>query len=178
MKTFKKNPFKSIRINTDHRRDYRFLGGLLLFLFIATSPLSYYSYTLPKEDLKEWNFLFLNFKVGGDDDFYSVQYYLHALYTKFFLVFFTSIAFLYIPLWWRWSLLAPLTMFLFQFFNVTNKNWHVFDEFSFTYSLIPIVPIIGLLIYSSIKINKKINKLDALDALDEEIEAAIKKSNS
>lgn len=152
-------------------RSFMFFGGLVLFLFIATSPLSFYSYTAPPEDSQEWEFLFLTFKANG---FYSVQFYLHMLYTKFALVFLTSIAFLFIDKWWKWSLIAPLVMFLFQLLSVTNKNWVVFDEYSFKYSLVPIVPIIGFLIYSSVKINKKINKLDALDKLEQELAKVVK----
>ncbi len=162
--------FKLKKININHlqtARSFKFITGLALASFIVASPYLFYLYRIPQEGAQEWYVLGVKIKASG---FYDVSSYLHAVFTKLALVFLTSISFLKIQSWWKWTLLIPLIMFLFQLFSVLNKNWKVFDEYSFYYSLIPTLPIVGVLIYSTLKINDKINHLDLLDQIDAEIE--------
>lgn len=156
------------RLKTVNRR---FISGLILGIFIVISPYLFYLYRVPAEELQVLETKFFTIHASG---FYDVGSYLHALFTKIALVFFTSLAFLKINDWWKWSLLVPLIMFLYQLFAVMNSNWQFFDEYSFLHSLIPIIPIVAILIYSTLKLNNKIDKLNLHDRVQAEYESTLK----
>ena len=165
-------------LNTDRQltgRKVKFLKGLMLGIFITVSPYLFYLYRVPQSGVQVWETPFFVIHASG---FYDVSSYLHALFTKLFLVFLASIAFLKIYDWWKWTLLIPIIMFLYQLISVINSNWPVFDEYTFYYSLVPIIPIIGILIFYAIKIKQKADQLDLLDQLDAEIDFIKKKPNN
>ncbi|MGE5944086.1 MAG: hypothetical protein ACM31G_07085 [Flavobacteriales bacterium] len=149
-------------------RSTQFFCGLVLCVFIISSPYLFYLYRAPQPGAQTWETTFFTINANG---FYDVSSYLHAVFTKIALVFLTSISFLKINDWWKWSLLVPLIMFLFQLYGVLNAQWVLFDVYDFWYSLIPTIPIITILVYMAIKIKSKINNLDLLDMVDEEINA-------
>ena len=82
----------------------------------------------------------------------------------------TSLWFITSKHWWKWAILIPLTMFLFQLLSVINYQEDYFDDFDFWYSLVIIIPIIVFLIWISNELNKIIGDLDLKDEIEEELE--------
>ncbi|HAT67082.1 MAG TPA: hypothetical protein DCS66_21230 [Flavobacteriaceae bacterium] len=82
----------------------------------------------------------------------------------------TGIWFLTSQNWWKYAILVPLTLFLFQLSGVVNAKMEYIDEFDFWYSLPVVLPILFFLIYISYIISKKRTGYDDLkDDVDREI---------
>ena len=120
-------------------------------------------------DSKEWNTLIGTIQSGG---FGSVQMYMHALFTKIIFVMLTGIWFLTSQNWWKYAILVPLTLFLFQLSGVVNAKMEYIDEFDFWYSLPVVLPILFFIIYISYIISKK---RTGSDNLKEDVDREIKK---
>jgi hypothetical protein len=84
---------------------------VLLSLFLIATPFLFYIYKYAPADGREWDTFFGVINSGG---FGSVQAYMHALFTKITFVSLTGIWFLTSNNWWKYAILVPLTMFLFQ----------------------------------------------------------------
>ena len=97
---------------------------------------------------------------------------MHALFTKITFVLLTGIWFLTSKNWWKYAILVPLTMFLFQLSGVINDKIGYIDEFDFWYSLPIILPILFFLIYISYVISKK---RSGDDKLKEDVDQEVKK---
>lgn len=164
---------QSKKSNTNRQltaRRKRFIYGLLLGVFIVSSPYLFYLYRTPPPETQSWQIAFITLNAN---EFYDVSYFLHALFTKFSLVFFSSLAFLHIKAWWKWAILVPIVMFLYQLFSVVNSNLMIFDEYSLWKSLTLTIPVLSMLIYSAIKLNNRVDKLDVYDSAMEEYESAL-----
>ena len=129
-----------------------FKKGVAISLLLIATPFLFYIYTIAPADSKEWDTIFGSIEAGN---FKSVQTFLHALFTKITFVLLTLIWFLTSNNWWKYAILVPLTMFLFQLFGVISSKLQFIDEFDFWYSLPFIIPILAFLIYISIRISKK-----------------------
>ena len=162
---------KSIKINTKfHQTDRRLsiIKGVLLSIILIATPFLFYLYTYAPSESKEWNTIFGTINSGG---FGNVQTYTHALVTKFTFVLLTGIWFLTSTNWWKYAILVPLTMFLFQLSGVVNYKIQYIDEYDFWYSLPIVLPILFFLIYISVRIGKKQtdHAFDLKNDVDEEI---------
>ena len=150
---------------TDKKRT--FINGVLLTIFLVATPFLFYFYKLAPKEVKEWNTVFGTVTSGG---FGNVQVYLHAFATKSTFVFLTGVWFLTSKNWWKYAILIPFTMFLFQLSGVINYKEGYIDEFDFWYSLPIILPILILLIYISYIAGKKSSNDDGLKKeVDDEI---------
>jgi hypothetical protein len=161
----------STKTNTKfHQTDRKksLLTGVFLSLLIIATPFLFYIYKYAP-DAKEWDTIFGTIRASG---FSNVQTYMHAVFTKFTFILLTTIWFLTSKNWWKYAILVPLVMFLFQFIGVLNYELQYIDEFDFWYSLPIIVPILLFLIYISYRISK--NESDSSDLMTE-VDDAIKK---
>lgn len=150
---------------TDRNRNI--ITGVLLSLFLTATPFLFYMYKYAPADAAEWETSLGTITSGG---FGSVQAYLHALFTKITFVSLTGIWFLTSNNWWKYAILVPLTMFLFQLSGVINYKIQYIDEFDFWYSLPAILPILLFLIYISYRISRRSVVSDDLKKdVDEEI---------
>ncbi|MBT8256226.1 MAG: hypothetical protein KJO23_06770 [Bacteroidia bacterium] len=150
---------------TDNRKSV-FIGVLLILILIAT-PFLFYLYRLAPAEGSEWKTFFGTIKSGG---FSTVQSYIYTLFTKLTFVLLTGVWFLTSRNWWKYAILVPFTMFLFQLSGVINHNIQYIDEFDFWYSLPVILPILFFLIYISILLSRKQSASENLkDEMDEEI---------
>lgn len=150
---------------TDKKRT--FINGVLLTIFLVATPFLFYFYKFAPKGEAEWNTIFGTINSGGFD---NIQIYLHALVTKLTFVLLTGIWFLTSNNWWRYAILIPFTMFLFQLSGVINFKISYIDEFDFWYSLPIILPILILLIYISYIAKKKSQNSDELKKeVDDEI---------
>ncbi len=152
---------------TDKKRT--FINGVLLTIFLVATPFLFYFYKFAPKGVEEWETFFGTITSGGFD---NVQIYLHALVTKLTFVLLTGIWFLTSRNWWRYAILIPFTMFLFQLSGVVNFKISYIDEFDFWYSLPIILPILILLVYISYIASKKSGDSDELK---QEVDNEIKK---
>ena len=163
---------KSIKTNTKFRQTARkrnLISGLLLTFLLIATPFLFYIYKYAPSDSKEWDTIVGTIKASG---FSNAQAYMHALFTKFTFIMLTGIWFLTSNNWWKYAILVPFTMFLFQFIGVLNYELQYIDEFDFWYSLPIIIPILIFLIYISMRLSR--NPDDSADLM-EEVEDEIKK---
>ena len=164
---------KSIKTNTkSHPTDSRktkILIGVLLSLLLVATPFLFYIYKYAPSDSKEWETIFGTLHSGG---FGNMQAFMHALFTKIIFVLLTGIWFLTSQNWWKYAILVPFTMFLFQLSGVVNAQMEYIDEFDFWYSLPVVLPILFFLIYISYIISKK---RSGYDDLKEDVDREIKK---
>ncbi|WP_299678267.1 hypothetical protein [uncultured Dokdonia sp.] len=155
---------------TDRKK--RFIIGGVIAIILATTPLLFYLYTYAPNNAKVWETSFFTFESRG---FNNVQSFIHALFTKITFVIITTLWFITSKDWWKWAILVPLIMFLFQLIGVVNYQIKYVDDFSFWYSLPIVMPVIVFLIWISRELNKTIGDLDLKDEIEEELENYNKK---
>ena len=142
-------------------------GGVISIVLIFT-PFLFYIYKYAPADQKSWDTFLGTFEAGA---FNSVQMYMHALFTKITFVLLTGIWFLTSNKWWRYAILVPFTMFLFQLSGVISYKVKYMDEYDFWDALPFILPIIVFIALISHRLStKKIRS-----TLDEEAKEEIKK---
>lgn len=151
---------------TGNRR-FQILKGVAVSLILIATPFLFYIYKYAPSDATKWETLFGTIESGG---FYSVQIYMHALFTKLTFVLLTGIWFLTSQNWWKYAILVPFTMFLFQLSGVINDKLSYIDEFDFWYSLPVVLPIVFFMIYLSLILSKKITStVNLKDDVDKEL---------
>ncbi|QNJ97880.1 hypothetical protein [Constantimarinum furrinae] len=163
---------KSTRTSTRFPQTGRKLNivkGVLLSIVLIATPFLFYLYKYAPADSNEWHTFLGTVESGG---FNNVQIYVHAAITKLTFVLLTGIWFLTSKNWWKYAILVPFTMFLFQFSGVINYKIQYIDEFDFWYSLPIVLPILLFLVYISIMISKK---SDGSDDLKKDVDDEIKK---
>ena len=141
--------------------------GVLLSLILIATPFLFYIYRLAPSDSTEWETIFGTIRSSG---FSNVQSYIYTLFTKITFVLLTGIWFLTSNNWWKYAILVPFTMFLFQLVGVVNNELKYVDEFDFWYSLPIILPILFFVIYISLRISKnQANSEDLMREVEDEI---------
>lgn len=147
-----------------HQTDRKttFFSGVLLSLCLIATPFLFYIYKYaPAESGATWDTIFGTIEAGN---FGNVQSYMHALFTKITFVLLTAIWFVTSRNWWKYAILVPLTMFLFQLSGVVNHQIQFIDEFDFFYSIPVIIPILLLLIFISYRISRRSAVAEDLNA--------------
>lgn len=147
-------------------RKSRLIFGGVVAIILATTPFLFYLYKYAPENSEIWDTAIFTIDSGG---FGSVQAFVHAIVTKSTFVIITSIWFLTSRDWWKWAILIPLIMFLFQFFGVINYQNSYVDKFDFWYALPVITPIIIVLIWISHELNRVVGDLDLKDEIEDEL---------
>ncbi len=149
---------------TDRKKDL-LKGGVLSIILIST-PFLFYVYKYAPADETTWDTWLGTFESGA---FSNVQTYMHALFTKITFVLLTGIWFLTSNRWWRYAILVPFTMFLFQLSGVISYKVKYMDEYDFWDALPFIMPILFFLAFISHRLSKRKSK----STLDEEAEEEI-----
>lgn len=144
--------------------------GVAISLLLIATPFLFYVYKYAPTDSKEWETIFGTINAGN---FKNAQSFIHALFTKIIFVLLTSIWFLTSRNWWKYAILVPLIMFLYQLYGIINFQIQYIDEFDFWYSLPFIAPVIIFFIYLSYLISKKNIQLN--EELNEDAKGEIKK---
>ena len=157
---------QNTKFHQTDRKKRLILGGVIAFL-LAITPFLFYLYKYAPDDSKVWETTLFSVESGR---FNYVQSYIHALFTKITFIIITSLWFISSRDWWKWAILIPLTMFLFQLIGVINYQEKFIDEFDFWYALPIIIPVILLLIWIGHEINKTIGDIDLREELEEELE--------
>lgn len=147
-------------------KNLKLLIGVGIVLIMILTPFLFYLYKIIPASVKTWETPFFTIETNG---FNSVQIFIHALFTKLTFVISFSVWFLTCKYWWRWVLLVPLTMFLFQLTGVVNQNISYIDEYDFWYSLPVTIPVIISLVYIRNKMKFYSTGLDLKEQIDQEI---------
>jgi len=140
---------------------------VLVSIILVATPFLFYIYKIAPRDSTEWETIFGTISSGK---YQNVSFFFHALFTKVIFVLLTGIWFMTSKNWWKYAILVPFTMFLFQLSAAVNHNIEYIDEFDFWYSLPIILPILFFLIYISVRIGKRSSGEDSLKReVDQEI---------
>ncbi len=160
----------STKTNTKFRqtdRKKRLLIGGVIALLLAITPFLFYLYKYAPADSKIWETSLFTINSKG---FSSAQAYIHALFTKITFVTITTLWFITSRHWWKWAILVPLIMFLFQLLGVINYNKKYIDEFDFWFSLPIVIPTVLTIVWIGRELNKTIGDIDLREELEEELE--------
>lgn len=115
-------------------------GGIIVFV-MACTPFIYYAYESFPNDTQIWETSFFTFTTK----FPSLYQYAWFLTGKIIPVLLLLIWFFTCKHWWHWIILVPLSMYIFQLFNILKQNFGV-DEVEIIY-VIPIMMIIIPFVY-------------------------------
>jgi len=149
------------------------IKGVAISLLLIATPFLFYMYKYAPSDSKDWETVFGTINSGN---FKSAQSFIHALFTKITFILLTSIWFITSRNWWKYAILVPLIMFLYQFYGIINFHIQYIDEFDFWYSLPFIAPIIIFFIYLSYLITKIDHQYDDVnEELNKDAKGEIKK---
>ncbi|MEM7087126.1 MAG: hypothetical protein AAF489_13145 [Bacteroidota bacterium] len=131
------------------------------------TPFIFYIYKYAPSGTKEWDTIFGTITANG---FTSAKSFAHAVFTKLTFVMLTGIWFLTSKNWWKFAILVPLTLFLFQLFGVLNQELQYIDEYDFWYSLPVVLPVLFFMTYISYRMGKRSSEGgDLKKQADEEI---------
>ncbi len=143
-------------------------------MVLVASPFLFYLYQFAPKNSKVWKIGFLTIYSGG---FESVLSFLHAFFTKFLFVLLTSIWFLTCSHWWKYAILIPFSMFLFQLSGVLNYQIQFIDQYDFWYSLPLVLPIVIGLIWWSARLYIHSKLLDLRSQIENELEIIRRNKN-
>ncbi len=149
---------------TDRKKDL--LKGGVISLILISTPFLFYIYKYAPADQTSWETFIGTFEAG---QFSSVQVYFHALFTKVTFVILTGLWFMTSRSWWKYAILVPFTMFLFQLSGVIKFQVKYMDEYDFWDALPFILPIIFFLAFISHRLSKRSSRSTLNDEAEEEI---------
>ncbi|MEM0516767.1 MULTISPECIES: hypothetical protein [Aequorivita] len=115
-------------------------GGIIVFI-IGCTPLLYYAYESFPSDTQVWKTFLFTFTT----EFPSIYQYAWFLTGKIIPVILLLIWFFTCKHWWHWIILVPLSMYVFQLFNLIKQNFGV-DEVEIIY-VIPIMMVVIPFVY-------------------------------
>tara|TARA_R110002012_G_scaffold9716_4_gene45170 strand:+ start:155242 stop:155826 length:585 start_codon:yes stop_codon:yes gene_type:complete len=135
--------------------------GTFIGLFIISTPIIFYSYQgFPDE--KYWE----SFLGLYESKYYkSVQIMAWFLFSKLIPLLLLLVWFITCKHWWYYAILIPISMYVFQIFNLLNDDLYIMDSSE----LILIIPLIAVVAAISYTIRTKIfDRLYGVD-LDQEL---------
>ncbi len=141
----------------------------LLALFVAISPLLFYSYKyIPVNSSNSWTFLGITFTNNGFTDVsVALYFYLSKLIPLALLV----VWYITSKNWWYHVLLIPIAMYSFQLFNVISEDTKKIDENEILYLLAVCMVVIPIVYFIRVKLfDKHVHGID-LEAMDAELKA-------
>ncbi|MGV6830331.1 MAG: hypothetical protein ACWA5P_02055 [bacterium] len=148
---------------TDRRRS--FYAGLIISIILVLSPAIFYLHTfIPEKEV--WKTKYFTLHSGG---FGYVHVFIYHLIAKLTLVFGTTLWFFTNRNWWRYALLVPLVVFLYQLVGVINVSSETISELDFFKALPITLPIIILLIIASRRLNFLTQAMDLKDEISSQI---------
>ena len=115
-------------------------GGIIVFI-LACTPFLYYAYESFPADTAVWETSFFTFKT----EYRSLYHYAWLLAGKVIPVILLLIWFFTCKHWWHWIILVPLSMYVFQLFNILKQNLNA-DEVEIIY-VIPIMMVLVPFVY-------------------------------
>lgn len=147
-------------------------SDIIVFLMILALPFIFYLYKLAPITPR-WKIWFLT--LSSEPYFSNIQYFLWLLSSKFLLVSVCLIWYLSCRYWWKYAILAPLTLGILQLISLLNVSVGYFDEIEYKYSLPIVIPIVIVLIWLSRKLHYMAIIRDLQSSLDAEIKHITRK---
>ena len=145
----------------------RFIIEGLITIFIALSPVIYYSHKYMPSDTDSIDFFFFEISSNG---FYDAQtavwYYLLKVIPLALLI----IWFVTNKQWWYHAILIPIAMYSFQLFTVVANDSKAVDENEVFYVIAVTMVVIPIVYFIRVKlVDKHVHGID-LDAMDTELQ--------
>lgn len=157
-------------LKSQQPRKNLFIGSLIA-TFIAITPYIFYLYeSVP--DTKIWDTFLFAYNSGYFESANTAMYFFVSKAVPLLLIF---IWFFTCRHWWYHALLVPITMFLYQIFNLFNDDSDIIDEFQLIY-MIPVMAVIIPTIYLiRARMFNKINDVNkSLQDLEDEFKVSPK----
>ncbi|WP_421801797.1 hypothetical protein [Flagellimonas sp.] len=152
-------------------RTKKLVFGMVAFFILAAVPFLFYSYRLISTDTTEISILGFTIEAGAHG---NMNYYAYYFLGKLSFLFAFIVWFLTSNHWWRYAILIPICMLIFQLCGLVNTSIQYIDEFDFWYSLPIVIPIVGILLTLSWKMVPYAFTEDLRDQMREEVENAKK----
>ncbi len=150
-------------------RTSKFIIGIVAGLYLVTIPFLFYAYRLVPVSLTEVSVLGLDIKAGPHG---NLNYYAYYFLTKLTFLIAFIIWFLTCQYWWRWTILVPICMTIFQILGIVNTSVSYIDEFDFWYSIPIVLPVCVILFFLSKRLRFYAIGLDLKDQIENEINNA------
>lgn len=139
----------------------------LLALFVAITPVIFYSHKYIADGKQELQFLFFTLSANGFNDVGTALWvYLMKLIPLTLLV----IWFVTSKQWWYHAIIVPIAMYSFQLFNVFSSNSEVIDENEIFYIIAVTMVVVPVVYFIRVKlVDKHVHGID-LDAMNTELQ--------
>lgn len=149
-----------------HIRNRFILEGLIA-LFIAVTPVVFYSYKYIPDGKQETDLLFFTLTSNGFEDVgTAIYYYLIKLVPLLLLVIWFTTS----KQWWYHAILIPIAMYSFQLFSLFSFDSKPIDENEIFYVIAVTMVIVPIVYFIRIKlVDKHVHGID-LDAMDTELQ--------
>ncbi|MBC9797269.1 hypothetical protein IBL28_14940 [Sinomicrobium sp. FJxs] len=156
---------KNKRQKTKKSLKKRKFAELLTILLIAVSPFIFYLYKGFPET-KTWETYFFTLKSLNYSSVYAAGW---NFVNKFVPLYLLLLWFLTCRHWWKYIILIPMTLFIFQLFSVLNSSIRYVDEMEI-YWLIPVILVTTAVVQTfRLKLFYRIVRGIDLKKLDEEL---------
>ena len=156
----------TVNSNVNHKK------GVFISILLVLTPFLFYLYKFAPQE-QSWDLEWIVISSGGFKTVYSSM---HAMITKLTLIVICSVWFFTSVYWWRYAILVPFTMFLFQLSGVLNYQLEYIDNYDFWYSLPIVLPIIAIMILTSNKVEQRLKVIEVRDKFKNEIINALEAS--
>lgn len=144
----------------------KLIYGMVAFLILVTVPFLFYAYRLISKETTSLDFLGITIEAGAHGNMnYYAYYFLGKL--SFLLAF--IVWYLTCRHWWKFAILVPICMLVFQMAGLVNTSIDYIDEFDFWYSLPIVIPVVIILLAMSRKMAPYALSRDLREQLEEEI---------
>ncbi|WP_422105538.1 hypothetical protein [Winogradskyella sp.] len=142
---------------------------MAISIILIATPFAYLIYhNSPEGD--SWNTVFGTIRAGEFwGDIYS---FLYQIVNKAILIIFLSIWYFTNTKWWKFSLLIPIAIYLFQLASVFNDNYQYTETFEWYHSLPLTLPVLLLLLYQGVRTYNRKERMNLVD-IHEEYESYI-----
>ena len=147
------------------------LTGSLIIAFMLFVPYAFYLYkTFP--DVKIYDTGFYTFESRYYE---SVRFFMYNVFAKLVPLSLLLIWFTTCKHWWYYSIVIPISVYIFQLISVLNDDVEFSDDFEFIYSLPFTIIILGILFFIRTRISTYLKAVDLKKQVDDKMDEAIQK---
>ncbi|NYJ27552.1 hypothetical protein [Allomuricauda sp. ARW1Y1] len=148
-------------------RRKKLLHGTAAFLILSAVPFIFYAYRLISTDTTGFNILGFTIEAGAHG---NMNYYAYYFLGKFSFLIAFILWFLTCHHWWKYAILIPISMLVFQMAGLVNTSIEYIDEFDFWYSIPIVIPVLVVLLAMAKKMRPYAYGLDLKEQLEKEIQ--------
>ena len=138
----------------------------LITLFIAVSPVLFYSYKYTPNDTETIDFILFEIDSNGFEDARSFYWYFLSKFVPLALL---IVWFVTNKQWWYHAVLIPISMYSFQLFSVITYDSPKIDEQEIFYVIAVTMVVVPVVYFIRVKlVDKHVHGID-LDSMDAEL---------